>query len=255
MVAWWIRLWSSMQETWVRSLVREDPTHLEATKSVLHNCWVSAREPESHRPCVATIEAHRPQSRRNTREATARGSWSAGTREKPTRQWRLSTAKNKWIKYFQNLKYTLGKKQKGENEGNQNKQAKIPNTIKEVIANISDINPITSVNGSLNHSLLSNSILIPWTVACRAPLSMGFSRVKILEWVAIPFSRRSSQPGNRTGSPAWEADSLPSEAPGKPPTLNVNTLNAGIKRERPPLATTREGLHSNEDLAQPIINK
>ena len=31
-----------------------------------------------------------------------------------------------------------------------------------------------------------------WTVACQAPLSMGFSR-RILEWVAVPSSRRSSQ--------------------------------------------------------------
>ena len=32
----------------------------------------------------------------------------------------------------------------------------------------------------------------PWTVACQAPLSMEFSRV--LEWLAIPFSRGSSHP-------------------------------------------------------------
>jgi len=29
----------------------------------------------------------------------------------------------------------------------------------------------------------------PWTVACQAPLSMGFSRTRILEWVAISSSR------------------------------------------------------------------
>ena len=32
----------------------------------------------------------------------------------------------------------------------------------------------------------------PWTAAHQAPLSMGFSR--ILEWVAMPSSRGSSQP-------------------------------------------------------------
>ena len=37
-----------------------------------------------------------------------------------------------------------------------------------------------------------------WTVACRAPLSMEFSRQKQLEWVAIPFSRVSSQPRDQT---------------------------------------------------------
>ena len=28
-----------------------------------------------------------------------------------------------------------------------------------------------------------------WTVACKAPLSMGISQARLLEWVAIPFSR------------------------------------------------------------------
>ena len=37
-----------------------------------------------------------------------------------------------------------------------------------------------------------------WTVACQAPLSMGFSRARILEWVSMPSSRRSSQPRDQT---------------------------------------------------------
>ena len=39
--------------------------------------------------------------------------------------------------------------------------------------------------------VVSNSFAIPWTAACSAPLSMGFS-ARILEWVAISFSRESS---------------------------------------------------------------
>ena len=38
----------------------------------------------------------------------------------------------------------------------------------------------------------------PWTVACQVPLSMEFSRQEILEWVAISFSRGSSQPNALT---------------------------------------------------------
>ena len=34
----------------------------------------------------------------------------------------------------------------------------------------------------------------PWTVAQQAPLSMGILQARILEWVAIPFSRGSFQP-------------------------------------------------------------
>ena len=38
----------------------------------------------------------------------------------------------------------------------------------------------------------------PWTVAHQAPLSMGVLRARILEWVAMPSSRGSSQPSNWT---------------------------------------------------------
>ena len=40
------------------------------------------------------------------------------------------------------------------------------------------------------------TLVAPWTVACLAPLSMGILQAKILEWVAFPFSRGSSRPGN-----------------------------------------------------------
>ena len=39
---------------------------------------------------------------------------------------------------------------------------------------------------------------------------------RILEWVAYPFSSRSSQPRNWTGSPALQADSLLTELSWKP---------------------------------------
>ena len=38
----------------------------------------------------------------------------------------------------------------------------------------------------------------PWTVAHQAPLSMGILQARILEWVAMPSSRGSSQPRDRT---------------------------------------------------------
>ena len=37
-----------------------------------------------------------------------------------------------------------------------------------------------------------------------------------LEWVAYPFSSRSPDPGIEPGSPALQADSLPTELSGKP---------------------------------------
>ena len=41
-------------------------------------------------------------------------------------------------------------------------------------------------------------------------------RARILEWVAIPFSRDPPDPGTKPRSPALRADSLPSEPLGKP---------------------------------------
>ena len=44
----------------------------------------------------------------------------------------------------------------------------------------------------------------------------GILQTRILEWVAILFSRESSEPRDQTGYPALQEDSLPSEPPGKP---------------------------------------
>ena len=38
----------------------------------------------------------------------------------------------------------------------------------------------------------------PWTAALQAPLSMGIFQARILEWVALPSSRGSSQQRDRT---------------------------------------------------------
>ena len=38
----------------------------------------------------------------------------------------------------------------------------------------------------------------PWTIVHQAPLSMEILQERILEWVAIPFSRESSRPRDRT---------------------------------------------------------
>ena len=57
----------------------------------------------------------------------------------------------------------------------------------------------------------------PWTAACQAPLSMGFSRQE--SWIRLPCSlssRRSFDPGIEPGSPALQADSLPTSYQGSP---------------------------------------
>ena len=48
----------------------------------------------------------------------------------------------------------------------------------------------------------------------------GIFQARVLEWVAISFSRRSSNPGIKPGSPALQADALSPE----PPVRLVSTL-------------------------------
>ena len=54
--AQWLRICLPMQGTWVRALVREDPTCRGATKPMHHNYWAWALEPASH-----NYWAHTPQ--------------------------------------------------------------------------------------------------------------------------------------------------------------------------------------------------
>ena len=51
----------------------------------------------------------------------------------------------------------------------------------------------------------------PWTVACQAPLSVGFSRQEY--WSGLPFPSPGDLPnlGIEPRSPALQADSLPTE--------------------------------------------
>ena len=55
-------------------------------------------------------------------------------------------------------------------------------------------------------------------VGCSPPASSvhGILQARILEWIAIPFSRGYSDPDIKPRSPTLQADSLLSEPPGKP---------------------------------------
>ena len=65
----------------------------------------------------------------------------------------------------------------------------------------------TRVCPVLNHSVVSDSATL-WTVAHQAPLSMGILQVKILEWVAMPSSRGSSNPGIKPRSTTLQTDAF-----------------------------------------------
>ena len=54
----------------------------------------------------------------------------------------------------------------------------------------------------------------PWTVAYQAPPSLGFSRQEYWSGVPFPSPGDLPNPGIEPGSPALQADALPSEPPG-----------------------------------------
>ena len=68
----------------------------------------------------------------------------------------------------------------------------------------------------LSHFSRVRLFVTPWTVAHQAPLPMGFFRQEY--WSGLPFPSPGDlfDSGIETGSPTFQADSLPSELPQKP---------------------------------------
>ena len=78
------------------------------------------------------------------------------------------------------------------------------------------------------------------TVTCRAPLSMGIPQARILEWVALPSSRGSSQPSDRarslqscltlcsTADCSLPGASVRGDSPGKNTGVGYHALLQGI---------------------------
>ena len=79
--------------------------------------------------------------------------------------------------------------------------------------------------------------MTPWTIALQAPLSMGFSRPENWSGLPCPPPGDLPNPGIEAGSPALQADSLPSEPPGKPKNTGVASLSLlqGIETGSPAL--------------------
>ena len=75
------------------------------------------------------------------------------------------------------------------------------------------------INKSESHSVVSSSLHpMNYTV-------LGILQARILEWVAFPFSRGSSQPKYRTQVSHIAGGSLPAEAQGKPKNTGVGSLS------------------------------
>ena len=77
----------------------------------------------------------------------------------------------------------------------------------------------------------------------------GILQARILEWVAFPFSRGSSQPRDGTRSPALQADSLPAEPQGKLKNTEVGSLSL-LQQIFPTHESNRGLLHCRQILYQ-----
>ena len=55
------------------------------------------------------------------------------------------------------------------------------------------------------------TLATPWTVASQAPLSMGFFRQEYWSGLPFPSPEHLPDPGIEPGSPALQADYLPTE--------------------------------------------
>ena len=68
---------------------------------------------------------------------------------------------------------------------------------------------------------------IPWTIAYQVPPSMEFSRQEY--WSGLPFPSAGDlpNPGIKPRSPALQAETLPSEPPGK---LSISTAFPEVSR-------------------------
>ena len=73
-------------------------------------------------------------------------------------------------------------------------------------------------NLNIKSQLLScvQIFVTPWTVACQVTLSMEFSRQEFWNGLPFPSPRDLPDPGNKPGSPAMQAVSLPFELSRKP---------------------------------------
>ena len=60
------------------------------------------------------------------------------------------------------------------------------------------------------------TLTISWTIACQAPLSMGFFRQEYWSGLLFPSPGDLPDPGIEPGSPVLQVELSPSEPPGKP---------------------------------------
>ena len=71
--------------------------------------------------------------------------------------------------------------------------------------------PSTDLVSEVAHSCLT--LCDPMDCSLSGSVLHGILQVRVMEWVAISFSRGSSDPGIEPRSPAFQAEALTSESP------------------------------------------
>ena len=81
--------------------------------------------------------------------------------------------------------------------------------------------------GMLSHFSNVQISATPWTMACQAPLSMGFSRQEYWSWLPCPPPEDLPNPGIEPMSPALQVDSLPLSHLGSPKIAHISPIECG----------------------------
>ena len=95
----------------------------------------------------------------------------------------------------------------------------LPNPGIETKSPASQVDSLPAAPPGKSESRKSSHLVVsatPWSAACQASLTMGFSRQEY--WSRLPFPSPGDLPnlGIKLGSPTLQADSLPIELQGKP---------------------------------------
>ena len=109
-------------------------------------------------------------------------------------------------------------------------EEKQPN--KQNSAQISPYKKLTQTTGpALKVKSLSRVRLRPMDSSPPSSSVRGILQARILEWVAISFSRDLPDTGIEPRSPTLQADDLTSAPPGKPLNTRIQVLTSKISRE------------------------
>ena len=84
---------------------------------------------------------------------------------------------------------------------------------------------------------------------CNPMIAHGILQARILEWIAIPFSRGSSQPKDQTQVPCIAGRFLPAESRGKPKNTGMGSLSL-LQQIFPTQQSNRGLMHCRQILYQ-----